>query len=363
MAKDVLKLAWEDMRKKNFATAIKRLEARSEIYENNFEYYLAIGIACLYVGDIGAASSYFQMARRIKLTDTRLLLGQAAIFLRRGDTARALEYYLEVKGNDPQNKTAEKAMEFIRLHGDYDTICRWVDTGRIKQFYPPVGFNTGKLLWILIPVLACFIGVMTAFFVMGQKHQSSYQRKDLTALELTVDEKTDGKEQDLSTQSYKYILTNKEINKKYNDALNYFQNHRDNAAQVQVNTILNSDAALSIKQKARMLTDYFEVPNFDNITDVPSFSDVMAEKELYLDCWVDWGGKVSNAVTYDNGSYSCDLLVGDENLEHFEGTIKVYFDQVPLIDTGKYVRILGKITFEGNLVCLRGRAVYQSVYK
>ena len=70
MAKDVLTLAWEDMRKKQFASAIKRLEARSDIYENNFEYYLTMGIACLYIGDIGAASSYFQMARIIKLTDT-----------------------------------------------------------------------------------------------------------------------------------------------------------------------------------------------------------------------------------------------------------------------------------------------------
>ena len=60
-----------------------------EIYEDNYEFYLTLGIACLYVGDIGAASSYFQLARRIKLTDTRLLMGQAAIFLRRGDTARA----------------------------------------------------------------------------------------------------------------------------------------------------------------------------------------------------------------------------------------------------------------------------------
>ena len=363
MAKDVLSLAWEDMRRKNFATAIKRLESRSEIYENNFEFYLTIGIACLYVGDIGAASSYFQMARRIKLTDTRLLLGQAAIFLRRGDTARALEYYLEIKNNEPENKTADKAMEFIRLHGDYDTICRWVDTGRIEQFYPPIKFKNNTAAFIIIPVVACIIGVLSTMYIVNKKNTISTDRRDLTALELTTDELADAKEADLSTQSYKYILTNKEITKRYNDALNYFQNHRDNAAQVEINTILNSDASLSIKQKARMLTDYFEVPNFDNIQDVPTYSEVMGEKEIYLDCWVDWGGKISNAVTYDNGSYSCDLLVGDEKLEHFEGTIKVYFDQTPVLDTGKYVRILGKITFEGNLVCIRGRAVYQSVYK
>ena len=162
MAKDALTLAQQDMRRRHFATAIKRLEVRADIYHGNFEYYLTLGIACLYVGDVGAASSYFQMARRIKLTDTRLLLGQAAIFLRRGDTARALQYYLEIKDLDPLNKTAEQAIEFIRVHGNYDTICRWVDTGRIEQFYPPIGVNPDKIMALVLPVLACLVGVVVA---------------------------------------------------------------------------------------------------------------------------------------------------------------------------------------------------------
>lgn len=364
MTKDVLSLAWEDMRKKNFATAIKRLEARSEIYKNNFEYYLELGIACLYVGDIGSASSYFQLARRLKLTDTRLLLGQAAIFLRRGDTARALEYYLEIKSNDPENKTANQAMEFIRVHGDYDTICRWVDTGRIEQFYPPINFYSKKIFYISIPVITCILGVITAFIISGRELQEpkDYSRKDLSRLELTTEDVNQIKKDDLSTQSYKYILSNKEITKKYNDALTYFQNYRDNAAQVEINAILNSNASEAIKDKAKMLTDFFEVPNFDSIKDVPSYGKVMNEKELYLNCWVDWGGKVSNATVHENGVYSCDLLVGDETLEHFDGTIKVYFDKTPVLDPTQYVRILGKISIDEKGVYLKGRAVYQSIY-
>ena len=73
MAQDALTIAWRFMRRRKFATAIKLLEARQEIYEDNFEYYVILGIACLYVGDIGSSSSYFQRARKIKLTDTRLL--------------------------------------------------------------------------------------------------------------------------------------------------------------------------------------------------------------------------------------------------------------------------------------------------
>ncbi len=361
MAKDALSLAWLDMRRRRFATAINRLEAKKDIYEENFEYYLTMGIACLYVGDIGASSSYFQMARRIKLTDTRLLLGQAAIFLRRGDTARALQYYLEIRENDPLNKTAETAMEFIRVHGNYDTICRWVDTGKIEQFYPPLGSNPDKLTILAVVGAAFVLGSVLTFVFFPRGQQYTGPRADLTKLELSSEEKSDAKEKDLSTQSYKFVLTNKEINRRYNDALKYFQTHRDNAAQIEINIILNSDASVAIKKKARMLMGYFEIPDFDTITDVPSYGDVAANPSVYLDCWVNWGGKLSNAVTYDDGSYACDLLVGDDSLAHYDGTVRVKFEKVPVVDVSRPLKILGKITMEDGVVSLLGRAVYQSV--
>lgn len=361
MAKDALSLAWLDMRRRRFATAIKRLEAKKEIYEENFEYYVTLGIACLYVGDIGASSSYFQLARRIKLTDTRLLLGQAAIFLRRGDTARALQYYLEIKENDPLNKTTDEAMEFIRVHGNYDTICRWVDTGKIEQFYPPLGSNPDKLAMLGVAGAAFVLGCVFTFIFFPRGQQYTGPRADLSKLELSSEEKSDAKEKDLSTQSYAIVLSNKEINKKYNDALKYFQAHRDNAAQIEVNMILNSDASLAVKKKARLLMGYFEIPDFDTISDVPSLTDVAANPAMYLDCWVNWGGKISNAITYEDGSYACDLLVGDDALAKYEGSVKVHFDAVPAVDGGRAVKILGKIVLEDGAVSLRGRAVYQSI--
>lgn len=362
MTKDVLSIAWADMRRRRFATAIKLLESKAETYEDDFEYYLTLGIACLYVGDFGASSAYFQRARKLKLTDTRLLLGQAAIFLRRGDTDRALQYYLEILENEPENKIAKNAIEFIRTSGDYDIICRWVDTGRLEQFYPQLGVNPEKIILITVPILACLLGITVAIAIFMNKPKITGNRANLTAIELTSEEMNSAKEKDLSTQSYSFILTNKEITKHYSNALQYFQEHRDNAAQIEVNTILNSDAALSIKQKANILTGYFEIPDFDTITDVPSFSDVQNKDVLYLECWVDWGGKISNAVTYEDGSYSCDLLVGNETLEHFEGTVNVRFDSVPNISAEKPVRILGQIAKDSGKIYLKGRAVYQSVH-
>lgn len=361
MTKDVLTLAQNDMKRRKFATAIKRLKEKEDIYYNNLEYYLTLGIACLYVGDPGAASTYFQLARRITLTDTRLLLGQAAIFLRNGDTARALQYYLEIKELEPTNMVATRAMEFIRLRGDYDTICRWVDTGRIEQFYPPIGMNPDKIAMIIIPIVTCILGCAVAFAFIPKNNVVSGPRADLSKLELSTDEKSDAREKDLSTQSYKYVLSNKEITQSYNKALQEFQAHKDNAAQIEINRILNSNASVAIKKKANVLMGYFDYPDFDTISDVPSFSDVANNTVLYLDCWVDWGGKISNAVTYEDNSYTCDLLVGDDSLLHYDGTVTVYFDKTPIVDASQSVKILGKIVLVDGKISLKGRAVYQSV--
>ena len=361
MVQDVLTIAWKFMRRRKFATAIKLLEARRDIYEENFEYYVLLGIACLYVGDIGSSSSYFALARKIKLTDTRVLLGQAAIYLRRGDTDRALQYYMDITDNEPNNKTARNAVEFIRTRGDYDTICRWVDTGRIEQFYPPLGANPEKIAAISIPAACFLLGFFLVMAFVPHKNFYKGERRDLTELTLSSEEKNNAQEEDLSGQVYGYILNDKQISKSYVAAMEYFQSHRDNAAQVEINRILNSNASVSIKQKARILMGYLEEPTFDTLTDNPSYAAVEAEPSLYLDTWVSWGGKVTNAVINENGSYTCQLLVGYESGEVVEGIITVNFDTAPNIMPDQPVKILGKITTQDKKLVLEGRAVYQSI--
>lgn len=363
MAQDVISQAWNCMRRRNFASAVKLLEGRSEIYEDNFEYYLALGVACLYIGDIGSAITNFQMARHIKLVDTRLLLGQAAIFLRRGDTDRALQYYMEVKEADPRNPIAADAIEFIRTRGDYDTICRWVDTGRIEQFYPPLGMNPEKAAGIIIPVLACILGCILAVIYIPKANANYYDgaRKDLTSLSLSSDEEKNPQEKDLSGQNYKYILSSKKITDTYEKILMYFQDNRDNAAQMEINRLLNSNASISIKQKTNVIMSYLEPPTFDSITDAPSYAKVEEDPSLYLDCYVCWSGRISDAVTNPDGSYSCRLLVGYESGEKIDGIVNVTFDRDPKIIPDQSVKILGKINSEDRKIYLLGRAVYQSV--
>lgn len=360
MVRDVLDVAKTFMRRRQFEKAIKVLESKTDIYEGNFDYYVLFGIACLYVGDTGAASTYFQRARKIKMSDTNLLLGQAALFLRRGDTDRAVQYYIDIIENDPENKIAANALEFIRTKGDYGTICKWVDTGKIEEFYPPLGISPFLIAGIAFPVIACVLGIVLVVHLFPVARPQSGKRADLSPYVLSVTEANNAQETDLTSGAYNYILSSKQITDSYDKAMKYLQQYRDNLCQVEINRILCSNASVSIKAKSRELMNFLQEPSFDTIKDSPSYKMVEKEPMLYLDCWVSWSGRVSNVVTDETG-WRCDLLVGYESMETVEGVVPLHFSVAPSIEGTKPVKILAKVSSAEGKLLLQGRAVYQSV--
>ena len=361
MARDVLSAAWKEISRRHFAAGIKMLTSREEIYEDNAEYYIMMGTALLYSGDAGSAAGYYQRARRITVTNVTLLLGQAAIYLRRGLTDRALDYYLEVLDQEPGNKTAKRAMEFIRTNGEYETICKWADTGKLEEFYPPLGINSNKVLLWTATAIGFAFGVAIAVVLIMNRPKIDYNRaaSEMQNLVLSKNDEKNALVNDLSHGSYNFILSAKEITDSYNEALKYFQMHRDNMCQVEINRILVSNASDSIKEKARLLQNFLEEPGFDTVTDVFSAAQIAKEPSLYTDCYVVWGGRVSNVFESEN-SYSCRFLVGYEDMKNVEAVVPLDFDFVPLIEPDLGLKVLGKIEKDGNGFKIKGLAVYQS---
>ena len=372
MARSDLERAHSLLQRRKFSQAITILESGNnpEIYRESFDYFLTAGIACLYLGDTGSAGAYFQRARHIRMTDPTLLSAQAVLFLRRGDTDRAISYYVDVLDYDPDNKIALSAMEFIRTHGSYDEVCRAVDTGEIEKFYPPLGMNPDTVKRIALSALA---GVVLALFIFnfgklsglgrGVRLPVSGQRADLSDLFLSVEEIGNARKTDLSGGVYKYILTDSQIKKSYDMAMTHFQDYRENAAQVEINRLLNSNASDAIKTKAKMISSYFTETTFDSLADYGDnieYAQVAKDPDLYLGCTVAWSGRVSNAET-EGGSYRCDLLVGYENMDRVDGFVPLFFAEAPYpaIDGERPVKVLGRIQVENGKILLNGRAVYQ----
>ncbi|WP_294430810.1 hypothetical protein [uncultured Treponema sp.] len=374
MARGVLEKAHSLLCRRKYSNVISLLESGNnpEIYRESFDYFLTAGIACLYLGDTGSAGAYFQRARHIRMTDPTLLCSQAVLFLRRGDTDRAISYYLDVLDYDPDNKLALSAMEFIRTHGSYEDVCKAVDSGEIEQFYPPLGINPDLIKRIALSVL---LGIVLAILLLnfanvsrlfrGVRLPSSSSRADLSELFLSVEELGNAHKKDLTGGTYKYILSDSQIKKSYDTAMTSFQNYRENASLVEINRLLNSNASDSIKAKARMISTYFKEPSFDSLNDYDDnieYSQVAKEPELYLGCTVSWSGRISNAVQ-EGRSFRCDLLVGYENMERVEGFVPLFFEEAPYpaIDGERPVRVLAKIKVENGRILLEGRAVYQPV--
>jgi len=369
MSKPVIDVAKVLIRRRQFSKAIVALENVREIYRDSFDYYVTLGIACLYVGDTGNSNRYFQQARRIKIKDSNLLLGQAALYLRRGDTDIAIQYYLDVLEIDPENKRARDALNFIREKGDYETIVRWVDSGRIERFYPPLGHDIGEVGRVVLSAIAGIAVACLILYCVNKNYDgTSGRRSDLTELALTVEDKENLHEKDLSGGVYRYILTDAQIEECYNQAKILFQDYRDNSARVQINKLLNSNASAAVKAKAQLLLSYFEDPTFDTFVNHGeenfTYMDVASDPVLYSGCWVSWSGRISNARELDD-SYRCDLLVGYENLERVDGIVSVYFSPVPVpeIEGDRAVKILAKIGIENGKIALQARSVYQPLRK
>ena len=340
-----------------YSKMISLLEPLVLEYRESFDFFYLLGTACLYVEDIGGAEAYYKSARRIRAENADILKAQGALYLRLGNVKRALEIYLHVLDTAPDDKVANEALEFIRRNSDPEKMDQKIRSGAVKKFYPKRGLNP-----VIVPtcIVLCVVCVGSVLFVRNYKTLFGLNgaRADLSYLELSRDEKARPVLGDVSNGSYYYILTTTEVTQCYDDALRFFQQHRDNEARRCINKILLSNAELSIKTKASLLEEHLEEPRFDTITDNYPIKQIVEDIYLYQDCWVVWSGRVSNVET-DDKYYKCDFLVGYENLDKIDGTVTLVFEQPVTINNEKPVEVLARIAVSDGKLVLWGRAVHQ----
>lgn len=360
MAKDILDRAKKLFFRKRYGDVISLLEPVAldldgTAYKDSFHFYFILGLACLYTGDVGGASAYFERARKIKMRDTDLLVGQAAVFLRQGKTAEACSYYLDALRQDASHSKAKKALEFLR-RADNDAVIRLIESGKISRFYPVLKKNASPAPFIVAFVCLCAMTAVGSFFF--KKSGGIYEaRADLSSFSLSLDEKNNLTEQG---GVYRYVLTAKQIEASYESIKTYFNQYRDNAAQVEINRILNSNASSSVRKKTRMLMDYLSEPGFDTIKDNYSYSQVSEDPALYLDCWVVWKGMAANIKRTEN-STDFDFLVGYDRKSDLEGMVRVHFQRALSFDQEMPFELLGRITQDGTKIVLQGGSIFQTI--
>lgn len=360
MARSVLDKAQLLFFNKKHSAVIKLLEPHILEYRDSFLFHLYLGLSYLNLGNIGSAVDYFSAARTLNAANPDLLTAQAALSLRRGDTNRAIEYYLQALDYDENCLLAKKGLNFIRHNNTPEAIGDIVQSGKIKQFYPVPGKKQYTMRLAVIALSTAVIAILFIggfFFLPTMLQKITPQRADMSQLTLEKAEKQNPVE--ASAAVTHYILTEKEVLAAYQQAHTYFQNFHDNLAQIEVNRILYSNAAHSIKQKARLLMDYFATPGFDSIQDAFLYEEVKADPFLYTDCWVVWTGMAANIQVGTHAS-SFDLLVGYDKQERLEGIVPVFCGFIADIDSERSLSVLGTVQLRNDAIYLTAKSIFQS---
>ncbi len=359
----ILTKAARFLKRGQYGAAIQILEPEVVRYHDSFRYYYILALSCLYIGDFSGAFTYFKRARDIKMRDPSVLLGMAVLYLRRGETARAIDFYLEVQELDPENAKARRALGIIKKHGDPEHLEEWIAGGRLTKLYPPLPKVPLSADQIIIPVAGLLVLAALGFGIFFKLNNPGVPKR--SGFDLANLESEDRAEPVEVGGLYRYVLTRQQVLDGYEKALKLFTDRRDEASKVELNRLLESNASESIKNKARILISYTDVPGFDNLKDRYSYSEVYREPWLYRDCYVIWRGMAANVALLEKGT-SFQLLVGFDTRSALEGIVPVEFDISVPVELDRPLEILGKVVpasgngSQGQGIILEGIAVHQS---
>lgn len=344
-------------KRKKYGKAIHLLEMEAFRYQTSFNYYHTLGAICLRAGDFSGAHTYFNRAKGLKLQDPRNLLGLAVIFLRRGDTDKALDLYLDVQDLDGSNPIVKRALRFIRKYGGTEDLGRRLEQGVIRSLYPPLpktGVSPRPLPLIAILLVAAALGGV----FWGTRRVPPAPRGGLAATALEAEDRKDPVE---LGGVYRYVLTGDQVLSSYREARELFNRRRDEAAKRELNRILESNASGGVKNKARILKGYTETPGFDSLLDRFSYEEVAADPPLYRDCFVLWKGSATN-IKGEDQKITFDLLVGygAQTRTELKGIVPVEVDSpVEIIPAG--LEVLGQVAFSpGGRFFLRAAGIHQA---
>jgi tetratricopeptide (TPR) repeat protein len=342
---------------KKYSQAARILETQIFKYRESSNFYYLLGTSCLYTGDHGGAQSYLKRAVQLNENNTQALCSLAALSLRKGSIEEALLQFLEAAEKEKKNGNAKTAIKNLRKYSSPDKLAELSDKTFYKLFLPCKSFFLRK---IITAAAALTSGFLLVWFIILPLINSIPVNTSKTSREgLVFDVFTaDGKISDRS-ENYFYTLTEKEILKTLDRIIKYFNEYNDNAALKDINLILNSNAALEIKDRAELIKSYLKESDFINIKTSYTYSEIFKNPLLFHQCYIVWKGRVSN-LSVNKDSITFDFLVGYHDGRILEGVIPVKVLFPADIKQGQALEILGKISTQGT-VSMEAKALHAIV--
>ncbi len=359
MSSDPLRKAQKEYRKGRYAHVLTQLEPLTLSYRDSHLFYYLMGTSCLFTGDIGGASTYLRRAEQLNFRHSPTQAALAAVHVRRGETDKAVQLYLDILGREPGDRFARKALSFLKSNSDSERLAALVKSGGISALYP-------KPSWILRIasrsgglILAAAIAAAFIFFVLPPAVRTLRtvrpSRSGLDGFLLTATERDNPV---VAAGTFEFVLTEKEALISFERAKKLFSAWNDEAALVEINRILLSNAAPSIKNKAETLKGFLREPDFTNVRERYSYSDVARSPRLFDGVAVLWKGQASN-VREGEGGPSFDFLVGYHEKKNLDGIVAVTFRGSVRVTPGTPLEILGRVRPSAAGFRIEGIAVHE----
>jgi tetratricopeptide (TPR) repeat protein len=306
-----------------FTELISLLEPQVPVYRESPRFYYLLGSSCLRAGDPGGAATYLKRAEQLSPTNPETMLALAALSVRKGETAAAVDFYLRILEDRPGDKRARACLAILRKESSPEGLARLLETGRIELLYP----GNRALPRFVAPATA-ILAIVAAIWLLWPLGASLLEsatrpraaRPEVAAVTLSRAER------DAPVQtggSFRYALTEKQALDAFEKAKDYFQAYRDNAALIEINRLLGSNASPALKEKAKSLRAFVGKPDFRTLKDAPAYADVARDPALYDGCAVAWKGMAANVrpVSGGGGEIAFDFLVGYQGKKKLEGLV------------------------------------------
>lgn len=338
-----------------YSDVIHVLEPQVFMYREHPRFYYLLGMSCLKMGDAGGAYSYLSRSAQLAPDDPDALLGLAAVHVRRNETQDALRLWLEVLDTDPRNPQARRGLTLLRGAETQAEVQELFREKRLERVLPTRPLPVRRIAFGAATALAVGALILVAVVLpwdelLDRTPTSTRQGAELLELD------SEGEQLIQYTGDFRYVLTDDEVTRLFDQIRDHFHGGADNRAQREINRLLHSNASADLKERALLVSDYLREPGFTDFGTNFNFAEVDAEPWLYEGCYVRWSGRAANVVVGDD-AITFDLLVGYETEQVLEGVVPVRLNFAARIDSGMSVELIGEVIADDELTGLRGTAI------
>ncbi len=346
-------------RHRRWAQLIVLLEPLSAVYRDNARFSVLLGSAYLFKEDSGGAYSCFRRAQSLDYRNVSGSLGLAAVYIRRGETDKAVQLYIEILEKHPRDRIARLGLLYLRRSSGTDEKLK---ARKVRRLYPMPPPRWGIFALVLIASSALALGLFLYPALVGAVQQSRPRRDGVSDIVLSSEEvaiPVGG------VGEFDIVLTEKEAIEAFEKAKRLFSDYRDEAALVELNRLMISNASSGVKNKAASLSRYVREPSFLSMPDRFGYADVATFPKLYEGVGIIWKGLPANIVESTTGakdatSTSFDLLVGYHDKKRLEGIVQVVTRFQTRLIPDRPIEVLGRVRrVEGRAFYIECLAIHE----